>query len=179
MKIIKKCFLLLAIYLLILIIGQSIPKEWVVENAAKSYETLKAQGFYGEIVKDICWDNWTDSYFINAAVTDYDGNIFERAIANAYTVASRYENEPIEGIRYAIASEGKETYQVAYSRYWAGGSTLVKILLLFTDISGIRSIVLMVALVLFGITGINIYNTVGSGGDCIWLEYISFNVDSK
>ncbi len=57
---------LIALYVVLLMAGQAIPRRLVLDNVEKSYLQLKEQGLYYEGKFGAAWDNWTDSYFMNS-----------------------------------------------------------------------------------------------------------------
>ncbi len=155
--------ILVCSYILLLMIGQAIPKERVFNNVKKSYESIDEIGLYFNVVEGAQWDNWTDTYFLNAAVTEYDGNLLEKALANAYTVSVNSERRVIDDLSASI-NNGEKAGISLYSRYWAGNLTLYKILLMFMPIEGIRNLLLAVTLLLFLFASINIYRLLGYKG---------------
>lgn len=167
-RIIKFMILLLGLlffYVVFLVIGQAIPRSLVEDNARKSYEQLEAQGLYFEVVDGANWDNLTDAFFINAAVTEYDGNLVEKALANAYTTTDEKIGwqSIIDSIQYAIDGN-VHTIIEPYSRYWVGMLTIYKLLLIFMPISGIRTLVFGIVVILFAITVLNVYKMLGRMG---------------
>lgn len=153
----------IVIYVGILMVGQAIPKEWVFDNVVESYEQLDKIGLYYDVVEGAQWDNWTDTYFLNAAITQYDGNLLEKALANSYTASINTDRKVLDALSAAIHPE-EQSGLVSYSRYWAGNLTLYKFLLIFMPISGIRNILLIVTITLFVFAIINIYKILGYRG---------------
>jgi hypothetical protein len=155
-----------AIYIAWLMIGQAIPREWVIDNAVKSCKEIEKEGSYNHVVDGAAWDNWTDAISINSIITEYDGSLLEKAVANAFTkriVNSEEGYSELNNLKAAIDDNGEgEAY--VYSRYWAGNMTLYKILLIFMSIKGIRSILFMSIIVMLSITVINIYKSLGYAG---------------
>lgn len=83
-----------------LVIGRLIPTEFVRDNAEESYQRLEKEGAYFSPTAGVFFDNWTDAYYINNAVTQSD-DIFKGALANKYTESEEFSpdyNPPIEGI---------------------------------------------------------------------------------
>lgn len=158
---------LVIFYVIFLVIGQAIPREKVLDNVEQSYKQLKEIGLYFEVVDGAGWDNWTDTYFINSAVTEYNGNLLQKAIANAYTSVrgndESGEANVIDDIKYAIDKDVNASIK-SYSRYWAGMLTIYKILLIFMPINGIRTFSLGIVLVLFSASSVYIYKIVGKNG---------------
>lgn len=151
------------IYVAVLMLGQAIPKEWVYENVVKSYKQLDEIGLYYDVVEGAQWDNWTDTYFLNAAITQYDGNLLEQALANSYTVSVNTDRKVLDDLSAAIYPQ-EQLGLASYSRYWAGNLTFYKILLIFMPISGIRNILLCITIALFIFAIINIYKLLGYKG---------------
>lgn len=71
---------LIALYVILLMAGQAIPRGLLLDNVQKSYLQLEKQGLYYERIPGASWDNWTDSYFMNVAVTEYDGTLLQMPI---------------------------------------------------------------------------------------------------
>lgn len=153
----------IVIYVTILMIGQAIPKEWVFGNVEKSCEQLDKLGLYYDVVEGAQWDNWTDTYFLNAAITQYEGNLLEKALANSYTTSMNTGRKVLDDLSAAIHPEEKSGL-ASYSRYWAGNLTLYKFLLIFMPISGIRNTLLIVTVILLAFAIINIYKILGYRG---------------
>lgn len=154
-------------YIAFLMLGQAIPRELVLENAQKSYEQIRRQGLYYEPIQGAGWDNWTDAYFINAAVTEYDGNLLKKAVANAYTTKSELDGNDklsvIDDIRFAFEGD-VEAVVKPYSRYWAGILTVYKFLLVFMPVNGIRAITFCLTMLLFLASVLNVYYLLGAKG---------------
>ena len=163
MKICGVILAIICIYVGSLMLGQAIPKELVFKNVVESYEELDKMGLYYDIVEGAQWDNWTDTYFLNAAITQYDGNILKKALANSYTTSKNSEKLVLDSLSAAIHEDEKDGI-ASYSRYWAGNLTLYKILLIFVPISGIRNILLSVSILLFVFASINMYKILGYKG---------------
>lgn len=156
---------LIIFYILFLVVGHAIPRSLVIDNVQKSYKTMDTLGSYFQIVNGASWDNFTDSFFINTAVTEYDGNLVEKALANAYTTDcdSKGYQSMIDGIKCAI--NGNENIEInSYSRYWIGMMTIYKILLIFMPLLGIKSFVFALTIILFTITVLNVYKELNING---------------
>lgn len=165
-KIVRSSAIMMTIvlgYIAILMVGQAIPREFVIKNVQTSYEELKGIGLYYSVVRGAEWDNWTDALFLNSTVTEFEGNLFEKAMANAYTISEDGSTSVIENIKLAI-SDDENTIVYPYTRYWAGNMTLFKILLIFMPLSGIRSLLLSVTVILLIITIFNIKRSLGVRG---------------
>lgn len=147
-----------------LVIGQAIPRSWVLENARGAYGTYQSLGVYSSVTEGTFWDNFTDTLFINAAVTEYDGNILEKAIANAYTSNIDEEGANIITCLGAAVNGDTTAEIVPYSRYWAGTMTLYKIMLIFTSITGIRTFISVVAFTLIVVAILCSYQQMGYKG---------------
>ncbi len=154
---------LIIFYVLFLMLGQLIPKSLIVDNVQKSYNQLEKEGGHYKLVEGAGWDSVTDALFLNTAVTEYDGSILQRAMANAHIVSEGLRMDAVENLDYALhPDETTEVY--VYSRYWAGNTVLYKILLIFTSILGIRLIVLMVTMTLLVLVLFNIRDSLGMSG---------------
>lgn len=148
------------LYVVLLMAGEMIPRRLVVDHVLQSYTQLKNQGTYFEVVEGASWDNWTDSYYINSAVTEYDGNLLQKAVANAYTSGT---TNKIDDIKYAVDRDAAAVV-IPYSRYWAGMRTIYKLLLVFMPVSGIRTLVFGVVVILFALSVICVYRQLGIKG---------------
>ena len=135
-----------------LIVGKIIPVEWVKENAEKSYLKYEKEGKYLTSTSEVFFDNYTDAYFINGAVTSVEENVLVEALANHFTESENYnpDNEPpIKGIHYASTDvvsddDGAKIIIWNYDRYWAGLTVVIKILLIFFSLAEIRDILIFV-----------------------------------
>jgi len=161
MKMAAVCLGIIILYVVILMIGQAIPREWIADNVQASYQELGELGTYFTVVDGATWDNWTDAILLNSTVTEYEGTLLEKALANAYTIQP--EGGIVDYIYYAIFPN-EESIVYPYSRYWVGNLTLYKLLLIFMPISGIRVVCLMLAVIFLVITIINIYKDLGWSG---------------
>lgn len=144
-------------------IGQSIPRTWVSNNVRRSYLELKNTGMYFSVSDGVGWDGWTEALLLNTIVTEYDGNLLEKAIANAYSYMQLPDESPLESLEY-IFSSGSQENVCTYTRYWAGCLTLYKFLLIFVPLSSIRSFLLMVVISLLVVTLFNIHEFLGRKG---------------
>jgi len=158
---------LIALYVVLLMAGQAIPRRLVLDNVEKSYLQLKEQGLYYEGKFGAAWDNWTDSYFMNSAVTEYDGTLLQKAIANAYTTYSEMDESgstnTIDDVKYALEQDGNAVIK-PYSRYWVGMLTVYKILLLFMPVNGIRVLMFAIVAALFLASAVGVYRMLGAKG---------------
>lgn len=158
---------LIILYVIFLMVGQMIPRRLIMDNAIQSYNQLKQLGLYFTGIDGAGWDNWTDTFFINSAVTEYDGDLLQRAIANAYTTFSELDDSGsanvIDDIKYALDNDGTAEIK-PYSRYWAGMMPIYKVLLIFMPVNGIRTLVFGVAIVLFTVSVLCVYKTLGVKG---------------
>ena len=158
---------LLVLYVVLLMAGQAIPRRLVLDNVRESYLQLEKQGLYYEGIPGASWDNWTDSYFMNSAVTAYDGTLLQKAIANAYTTYSELDESgsanTIDDVKYALEQDSDAIVK-PYSRYWVGMLTVYKILLLFMPINGIRTLMFAVAAALFLVSAVGVYKMLGAKG---------------
>lgn len=156
---------LIIIYTVFLMAGELIPRRLMTGNAMKSYSQLKSLGLYFEGIDGADWDNWTDSYFINSAVTEYNGNLLQKAMANAYTAFDEPDDSGsvnvINNIKAAVKGGGVVE---SYSRYWVGMLTIYKLLLIFMPINGIRTLVFGIAVILFALSAICVYKRLGAKG---------------
>lgn len=158
---------LIALYVILLMAGQAIPRGLLLDNVQKSYLQLEKQGLYYERIPGASWDNWTDSYFMNAAVTEYDGTLLQKAIANAYTTYSELDESgstnTIDDVKYALEQDSDAIVK-PYSRYWVGMLTFYKILLLVMPINGIRILMFVIMTVLFLVSAVGVYKMLGAKG---------------
>lgn len=158
---------LIVFYIVFLMAGHAIPRGLIIDNVQQSYIQLQEIGLYFEGVDGAEWDNWTDSYFINSAVTEYDGNLLQKAVANAYTTMSEIDESGattvVDDIKYAIEKDSSAIVK-PYSRYWVGMLTIYKVLLIFMPLNGIRTLIFGIVIILFATSAINIYQIVGKKG---------------
>ena len=158
---------LIVLYVILLMAGQAIPRRLGLDNVQKSYLQLEKQGLYYEGIPGASWDNWTDSYFMNAAVTEYDGTLLQKAVANAYTTYSELDESgstnTIDDVKYALEQDGDAIVK-PYSRYWVGMLTLYKMLLLVMPINGIRILMFVIMTVLFLVSAVGVYKMLGAKG---------------
>lgn len=158
---------LVVLYVVLLMAGQAIPRRLLLDNVRESYLQLEKQGLYYEGIPGASWDNWTDSYFLNSAVTEYDGTLLQKAIANAYTTYSELDESgsanTIDDVRYALEQDSDAIVK-PYSRYWVGMLTFYKILLLVMSVNGIRTLMFVVAAVLFLASAAGVYKMLGAKG---------------
>lgn len=170
--------ILIFLYILFLMVGELIPRVKVTDNAMESYNQLRKQGIYlGVIDGELTLDNWTDSYFINSAMTEYDGNLLQKAVANAYTTVTDFDDsnwaDGIDNIRFGI-EENEKTVVETYSRYWIGLLPIIRLLLIFMPIDSIRSIFFGIAIVLFAISVICVQKKLGLKGLIPYLISVEF-----
>lgn len=135
--------LLYSLFIVVLLLGQCIPRTYIRKNVWKSYEIMKEEGMYA------VGDGWTDAYFLNAAITRYDGNIFERAFSNAYM--GKEGEYPLDGILYLFDEDldKGDNSIILYPRYWVGSMFFIKFMLLLFDIRAIRVLLVLIILCLF------------------------------
>jgi hypothetical protein len=147
-------------------LGQAIPKDMVWDNVVKSYYEIIGEGTYPTIVEGASWDNWTASIVLNSTVTKYNGNLLERALANAYTIKVDESGDSVAMLDcfQAAISGDEDAFVYSYSRYWVGNLTIFKFLLMFMSLKGIRSLMFMVVIIMLSITVINIYKAIGAKG---------------
>lgn len=150
-------------YVALLIVGHIIPVEWVFHNVEKSYEELDKIGLYYDVVEGAQWDNWTDTYFLNVAITNTNDSLIKQAISNSYITSAENDRRVLDDLAAAVNVQERAGI-ASYSRYWAGNMTLYKFLLIFMPISGIRNVLLIITIILFTLAIINIYKILGYKG---------------
>lgn len=178
LKFLPKCLLVWIVMIVIgvlwLMLGHAIPRSWMIENAQEAYEMYQSSGAYSSVTVGTFWDNWTDMYFVNTAVTEFDGNLLQKAIANACTCIGKLGGEDIlASLDAALKGESGENI-VLYSRYWAGNMTLYKILLIFTSMTGIRTILSIATCILSALAILCAYKQLGYRGVIPLLIVIAF-----
>jgi hypothetical protein len=163
LKYIVGILITIALYVGFLMLGQAIPKDMIWDNVVKSYSEIVDEGVYHDVVDGASWDNWTASIVLNSTVTEYDGGLLEKALANAYTIGLDECGESVsilDCFKAAISNTG-DIAITPYSRYWVGELTIYKFLLIFMSLKSIRSLLFMVVIVMLAVNMINVYKAGG------------------
>lgn len=124
----------------LLTISYCLPNTPIRNNVISSAETIQSEGLYPSIFS---WctsylDNYTDSLMLNTAA--YNGTlppVVEAMKAHRYYYS--YQMPDTELINYYIKGLQYD-YVDSYTRYWHGYQAVLKPLLTFTDLNGIRII---------------------------------------
>ncbi len=136
---------------LLLFLSALIPNKHIKENmkdsvyyfSDKDAYQLSESGRFNEIT-----DNYADCISLNIAWNIGKGNPFTSSIDTDY-----YDGEflgPNAGLYYTVMEDVEPNND--YTRYWHGSSIFIRILSLFTDLSGIRMIGFIVLIILICVT---------------------------
>ncbi|MBR2240753.1 MAG: hypothetical protein IJ890_05190 [Clostridia bacterium] len=141
------------IYTASLGITYTFPKKNITKNIKSSVRILKKEGegyssFFTipKLVRATKYDNFTDSKLLNVALDkEENASIMEKIVKNAYYQSS--SSKQITNLDQALKEDTKVNSE--YIRYWFGSETVIKFLLIFTDLAGIRYINIMLLSLLF------------------------------
>lgn len=173
MKVFLK-YVLLYIIITVLMLGlllivSFIPKETISENVKKSAILLNDQGekvFFNSFGSKLFDDNSTDAIMLNLTYTIDEDNKLESIIRARRNFVPGVTKEivpdvvgdlPYEAGYFSMTEEflktiqGKEQIAFEYGRYWHGYIVILRLLLCFVDIAGIRIITQLTILVLLAI----------------------------
>ena len=106
------------------------------------------------MVRGAEWDNWTDALFLNSTVTEFEGNLFEKAMANAYTISEDGSTSVIENINLAISDDEEPMIGASMNHYREGA----RINMTISDMDGF------------------IHNCEITNGDVITFFYVGYKV---
>ena len=148
MKIIRKvCKYLLvacgmiALLFLGLMISFSLPNGNVREHVENASKILNAEGEHpNTFTYNSMLDNFTDAIILQAAYCQGcdEKSPIERAVDNTYTAQS---GRPIKGLE-ALVTDDEDVNMIHYPRYWFGTSGVVRVLMEFMGLKGIRRLML-------------------------------------
>lgn len=144
--------ILIILFILLLSISYLLPRNKIHENIKRSVATLKIEtqnykpfynnnyfGAYSTL------DNFTDSLSLNIALDNNNKEpIIKRVLSNYYY---EKDNNEIKNLSKSLDTNTKTNKE--YIRYWFGAESILKILLIFNDLSEIRYIntILIISLI--------------------------------
>ncbi len=137
------------ICLLFLLVSAMIPQDAVFVNALKSAEYFNEEALFENKVEkfeNFKIDNYADCISTGIAWHFGEGNAYRAIITANYNRAAD-ENVNVS-FEKEMLGEGAETE--SYARYWHGSAGFIRVLLLFTDIEGIRFVTTITGLLLNG-----------------------------
>lgn len=158
---------LLLIFFSLLLVSSLFPSSMIEHNVVKSSVTLSKEG---NIYKFFPWsrvvnNNYTDVLMINEAYSIDNKNPLYSCMAvrkNYKESVTKYSCSDITGdsislnsLRYDPVGElseflnGNIDTSITYARYWHGYLPILRVLLIFFDISEIRMILLIIFVILF------------------------------
>lgn len=155
-----------ALFLGGLLLVSYIPKEAIKDNVRESAEIMVKEGegkSFSSLGRVIFNDNSTDAIMVNLTYTIDEDNRLESIVKARRNyipgVTKEITNDlvgdlPHETERYAMTEEllntvdGKEQMSYEYTRYWHGYIVILRILLLFFNITTIRWIIQIALIVL-------------------------------
>lgn len=143
-------FCMLAGYLMLAAV-YCIPTGWLMPQVVSSAAALEEQGEAPGIYFDgSMLDNWTDASFISVTCNTSGNNPFYNAL-NAFHFIPEGK-ERITGIDYLHTALAKDsTVTQDHSYLWHGFRIWLRVLLIFCNITQVRSICVLVTTVLLGI----------------------------
>lgn len=155
--------LIIIVFNVLLFFSSLFPSAWIEENVKESSKILMREGnlFYVSRFFSVKNNNYTDSIMINESYSIDNKNPFFSYMSgrkNYKTGLTVEEREDVKGelesinpdknsedsVRYDPVDEleefldGKVTTSIEYARYWHGYLVVLRVLLLFYNISGIR-----------------------------------------
>lgn len=131
-----------------LVASAAIPNERIYDNMLSSalYFKDKPPYIYESQVR-LVQDNYADAILLNVAWNMGSGEPFTSALDTAYYDGNDGTNDYGENWGFYCAVEGTAP-NTDYSRYWHGMAAVIRPLMLFTDIGGIKLIGTILAFVL-------------------------------
>ena len=143
----------------------SLPTDKCIQNLGKSVNIYEKEGDYPywsgtSMVHSMC-DNWTDSImFLMSTYPVEKGEIIRTSMMNTYLRGNKLS--PADSlVKIGHNDKDIKIYNVNYARYWHGYLIILKPLLMFTDISHIRSLNSYFVLILFGLSLLLFYKRLG------------------
>lgn len=134
------CVVILTLVNFILLVGTFfLPIDEMRENVARSSELFNFEGVYPHWdtgYKSTKLDGWTEGAVYGMAIYQEGGSPLENAILMHYIDAEGVQM-PWSMTNYANHADKKYSFPV-YGRYWYGSVGIIKVLLLFFDVSDIR-----------------------------------------
>ena len=167
LKYISTFIILLLIFNLLLFAGSLYPSKIIEKNVKKSSQILTEEGNLYEFFEwsDVVNNNYTDALMINEAYSIDNTNPlysymavrknFNKEITKKHLVDTQEELISINSEDYDPVGEleqfvnGNIDTSINYARYWHGYLPILRTLLIFLDIAGIRKILLIIFIILF------------------------------
>lgn len=127
----------------------AIPNERIYDNMLKSALYYKDKGAfpYDSQIR-LVEDNYADSILLNVSWNMGSGDPFSSALNTAYYDGNDGTNNYGENWGLYCAVQGIAEPNTDYTRYWHGMAAIIRPLMLFTDVSGIKMIGTIAAFVL-------------------------------
>ena len=123
----------------LLIIVYMLPTDEMKNNVRRSTAVYDSEGVYPQLMagyKMSQLDNSTDATMLLGAIYPGSGNYIEDAM-KVHRI-EYFERDPVGCLTDYANDVKKETYTIAYPRYWHGYLVILKPLLLFFDVADIR-----------------------------------------
>ncbi len=167
LKYISTFIILLLIFNLLLFAGSLYPSKIIEKNVKKSSQILTEEGNLYEFFEwsDVVNNNYTDALMINEAYSIDNTNPlysymavrknFNKEITKKHLADTQEELISINSEDYDPVGEleqfvnGNIDTSINYARYWHGYLSILRTLLIFFDIAGIRKILLIIFIILF------------------------------
>jgi hypothetical protein len=156
MKILLKLALnysvLIVLFVLLIVVSHSIPKEYLSDNVKNSAITIQEEGLYPKFFNFKLYqlDNYTDALMLNLAVSADSKKPLEAGMINKYYNSGNFWD--LAKDTEMVADGNTSTFQTdSYGRYWQGYLVLLRPALCIFDYSQIRILnyILMFTLLAF------------------------------
>jgi|GEM_PF-6167029 len=130
---------MVVLFVLLLLAAFSIPSEKIRQNAISYSETLYEEGLYPKYLglSFLQRDNFTESWMLGIAFSDDSEPFARRVLLNPSFVSIELSDSPLGGLKY-IEGESEGLQKIYYGRYWHGYQSILRPMLLLTDVRGIR-----------------------------------------
>ena len=130
----------------------AVPNEQIYDNMLSSAMFFKDHAPYvNESQLRLVQDNYADAILLNVAWNMGSGEPFSAALDTAYYDGNDGTNDYGENWGFYCAVEGTAAPNTDYSRYWHGMAAVIRPLMLFTDVGGIKLIGTISAFVLLAV----------------------------
>ena len=138
-----------------LIAAAAIPNQRIYDNmlSGTMYFKDKAPFVYDSQMR-LVQDNYADVILLNVVWNMGNGNPFVSALDTAYYDGNDGTNDYGENWGFYCAVEGIAEPNTDYTRYWHGMAAVIRPLMLFTDIDGIKLIGTIAAFVLLAVSAV-------------------------
>ena len=138
-----------------LIAAAAIPNQRIYDNmlSGTMYFKDKAPFVYDSQMR-LVQDNYADVILLNVVWNMGNGNPFVSALDTAYYDGNDGTNDYGENWGFYCAVEGIAVPNTDYTRYWHGMAAVIRPLMLFTDIDGIKLIGTIAAFVLLAVSAV-------------------------